>query len=102
MINVTSRAAKEMAKRSSKLLFTCKSGGCNGLEYVLEPVTDKPSEVDTQVLDNNVNIYVCQLSMLHVLGTTIDWKKDFMGERFIFENPNATSTCGCGSTFSTL
>lgn len=39
--------------------------------------------------------------MLHLLGTEIDWKEDTTGSRFVFDNPNANSMCGCGATFST-
>ena len=99
-IRVTARALTEMAKRSNQLLFSCKSGGCNGFEYVLEPVVEKPSNVETQV-SKNVQLYTCNISMLHLLGTQIDWKEDMMGSRFVFENPNANSACGCGATFST-
>ena len=99
-IRVTTRAIAEMAKRSSKLMFSCKSGGCNGLEYVLETVVEKPLHVETQIFEG-VKLYTCNLSMLHLLGTEIDWKEDTMGSRFTFVNPNAQSACGCGATFST-
>lgn len=100
-IVVSKSAMKEMAKYTTKILFSCKSGGCNGLEYVLEPVNSKPSNVETQQLNNNITLYTCNLSMLHLLGTKIDWTQDIMGSRFTFTNPNANSRCGCGATFST-
>jgi len=100
-IRVTRKAITEMARRSNKLLFSCKSGGCNGLEYVLEPVSEKPDNVETQMFDD-LTLYTCNLSVLHLLGTEIDWREDMMGSRFVFENPNANSACGCGATFSTL
>ena len=43
---------------------------------------------------------VCSKSLLHVLGTNIDWEKTIMGETFTFNNPNASGTCGCGTSFS--
>lgn len=100
MIHVTRRAASEMRKRGRHILFSCKSGGCNGFEYQLEAV-DKPcpSTVDTQQI-GDVTLHVCNVSMLYILGTRIRWKEDVMGARFEFDNPNAQSMCGCGSTFS--
>lgn len=100
-IHVSNLAARQMLKRSKELFFYCKSGGCNGFEYVLEPCTEKPLKTETQILDSGVLLHTCEQSILYLLGTTIDWKEDTMGSRFIFENPNATSMCGCGSTFST-
>jgi len=99
-IRVTARAAVEMATRSKHLLFSCKAGGCNGFEYVLEPCTT-PEKTEKQVLSSGVTLFTCNLSMLYLLGTEIDWKEDTMGSRFVFNNPNAESKCGCGATFST-
>tara|TARA_B110000971_G_C19980900_1_gene487290 strand:+ start:463 stop:792 length:330 start_codon:yes stop_codon:yes gene_type:complete len=100
-IQVTKRAAEELIKRSQHILFSCKGGGCNGFEYVLEPCAPDVSKVEKQTESNGVNVYTCNMSMLHLLGTTIDWSEDIMGSRFVFENPNAHSMCGCGATFST-
>lgn len=99
-IRVTARAAVEMANRSARLLFSCKAGGCNGFEYVLEPCTT-PEKADKQVVSSQVTLFTCHMSLLHLLGTEIDWKEDTMGSRFVFNNPNAESKCGCGATFST-
>jgi len=100
-IRVSAAAAAEMFKRSKQLFFYCKSGGCNGLEYVLEPTLTKPEATDTMHLTTGVRLHVCDQSMFYLLGTEIDWKEDTMGSRFVFANPNAKSKCGCGSTFST-
>ena len=99
-IRVTQRAIVELAKRGSDVLFHCRSGGCNGFEYVLEPVSDAGA-ADKQKLSNDVTLWTCHRSMLHLLGTKIDWKEDMMGSCFVFDNPNANSMCGCGATFST-
>jgi iron-sulfur cluster assembly accessory protein len=100
-IRITTEAARQMYARSKHLFFYCKSGGCNGLEYMLETVDNAPENVDTQKLENGVFVHTCNQSMLYLLGTKIDWKADTMGARFTFENPNANSMCGCGATFST-
>ena len=49
---------------------------------------------------DNVNIIVCGKSLLHLIGVKIKWKDDLMGSGLEFNNPNATSSCGCGETFS--
>lgn len=92
-----------MFKHSKNMFFYVKSGGCNGLEYVLEPCTSAPQNSESHKEDHwepGVNLHVCNMSTLYVLGTTIEWKEDIMGCRFVFNNPNAHNMCGCGSTFS--
>ena len=74
------------------LLFYVKGGGCSGFNYKIEPFRGTPYRFD--------EIIICSKSLLHVVGTTIDWKKDIMGEAFNFINPNAASQCGCGTSFS--
>ena len=98
-IRVTKRAIRELASRGSDMLFYCRSGGCNGFEYVLEPVSGL-QDAEKQVLSQSVNLWTCNACMFHLLGTEIDWKEDIMGSRFVFTNPNANSMCGCGATFS--
>ena len=100
-INISKTAATQMLKLSKDLFFYCRSGGCNGFEYVLESCSSKPESSETQTLENGVQLHTCNTSMFHLLGTEIDWKEDIMGSRFTFENPNAKSICGCGITFST-
>ena len=100
MIRVTSKAISQLKKLANPdILFYCKSGGCNGLEYVLEPVKN-PEKADKQKLDTDTNLWVCHMSVLHLLDTKIDWLEDTMGNRFTFTNPNADSSCGCGKTFN--
>lgn len=98
-IKVTERAMRELARRGSHILFSCSSGGCNGFEYVLE-ATSAPKDAEKQPLSDNLTLWTCNRSMLYLLGTEIDWKEDMMGSRFVFSNPNASSMCGCGATFS--
>ena len=103
--NVTNLAKKQLsnAQKSSKskyILFSIEGGGCNGLKYNLEPNNDEPKKIDEIVKIDDLNINVCGKSLLYLLGTTIDWKEDFMGSRFEFDNPNAAAKCGCGTTFS--
>jgi len=105
MIRVTARALVELTRltrthAARRILFSAKSGGCNGFQYSLEPMTELPEKLDEVVPMHGFDLVVDNKSMLHIMGTQIDWKDDFMGRRFEFSNPNAASTCGCGATFS--
>jgi iron-sulfur cluster assembly protein len=100
IIHLTRKAANKLLKRNPHILLSCKSGGCNGLEYVLEPVNEPVENAEKQISPNGLVLYVCNLSILHLLNTKLDWVEDIMGDRFVFDNPNAHSMCGCGSTFS--
>ena len=104
LLNVTSLAAthlRALLARTShaRILIGVKGGGCNGLKYYVEPTSD-PAEPRDEVLHvDGVEVVVCGRSVMHLLGTTVGWKEDAMGSRIDFENPNATSRCGCGETF---
>ena len=50
---------------------------------------------------DGVNIHICNKSLFYILGTHIDWKKDIIEQKFIFNNPMAKSSCGCGTSFNT-
>ena len=93
---------KEIAKNNNTdtLLFYVKGGGCNGFNYKLKPLIDNLDNLNEIEKYENINIAICNKSMLYLLGTKIDWKKDIMGESFHFENPNASAKCGCGTSFS--
>ena len=88
---------KDTGKKN--LFFFVKGGGCNGFEYMFEP-KDKIENKDNVVTQGDLNVEVCDSSVLFTLGTTIDWKSDIMGEAFVFDNPMAQNSCGCGSSFS--
>lgn len=93
----------QIAKESNNknLFFSIRGGGCNGFKYNLEPMVHKPAPYTECIQKENFNLYICDHSIMHVWGTTIDWRKDIMGETFHFENPEAISKCGCGTSFTT-
>lgn len=76
-----------------------KSGGCSGLEYVLKFDKEK-TESDQIFEDNNLKILVDKKSILYLAGTTLEYSGGLNGKGFVFNNPNAARTCGCGESFS--
>jgi iron-sulfur cluster assembly protein len=76
-----------------------KSGGCSGLSYDLTFDKSKDEE-DRLFEDNKVKILVDKKSLLYLLGTTLEYSGGLNGKGFVFNNPNAQRTCGCGESFS--
>ncbi|MDA0177751.1 MULTISPECIES: HesB/IscA family protein [Mesoflavibacter] len=76
-----------------------KSGGCSGLSYDLK--FDKTKAEDDKVFeDNDIKIIVDKKSFLYLIGTTLEYSGGLNGTGFVFNNPNANRTCGCGESFS--
>ncbi|MCF8284873.1 MAG: iron-sulfur cluster assembly accessory protein [Sphingobacteriales bacterium] len=73
-------------------------GGCSGMTYVLG--FDKKQDNDQEFYIDEVKIYVNKSHGLYLLGTEVDYQDGLNSRGFTFSNPNATSTCGCGSSFS--
>ena len=74
-------------------------GGCSGFQYGFtfdEAVNDD----DTQMQKNGVTLLIDSMSLQYLMGAEIDYKEDLQGAQFVIKNPNATTTCGCGSSFS--
>jgi len=76
-----------------------KSGGCSGLSYELK-FDDKMGEDDKLFEDQEVKIAIDKKSFLYLVGTTLEYSGGLNGKGFIFNNPNANRTCGCGESFS--
>jgi iron-sulfur cluster assembly protein len=76
-----------------------KSGGCSGLSYELN-FDRKIGETDKVFEDNAVRIIVDKKSFLYLVGTTLEYSGGLNGKGFVFNNPNAERTCGCGESFS--
>ncbi len=76
-----------------------KSGGCSGLSYDL--TFDKNTEENDKVFeDNDIKVIVDKKSFLYLVGTTLEFSGGLNGKGFVFNNPNANRTCGCGESFS--
>lgn len=76
-----------------------KGGGCSGFSYILD-LTENKNDHDEIFEINGVNVVCDPKSYLYLNGTEIDFKDEMMGRGFVFKNPNASTTCGCGSSFS--
>ncbi len=76
-----------------------KSGGCSGLSYDLK-FDHTQAEEDKVFEDNGVKIIVDKKSFLYLIGTTLEYSGGLNGAGFVFNNPNANRTCGCGESFS--
>ncbi len=76
-----------------------KSGGCSGLEYVLK-FDNQKTDTDQVFEDNNIKIVIDKKSILYLAGTTLEYSGGLNGKGFVFNNPNASRTCGCGESFS--
>jgi iron-sulfur cluster assembly protein len=76
-----------------------KSGGCSGLSYDLT-FDNKKEENDKVFEENNVKIIIDKKSFLYLVGTTLEYSGGLNGKGFVFNNPNANRTCGCGESFS--
>jgi len=82
-----------------KLRVFVQGGGCSGFQYGFT-FEDESNEDDTIIYKDGVTLLVDSMSYQYLLGAEIDYKDDVTGAQFIIKNPNATTTCGCGSSFS--
>jgi iron-sulfur cluster insertion protein len=74
-------------------------GGCSGFQYGFT-FDEKTEEGDSSVENQGVTLVVDPMSVQYLMGAEIDYKEDLQGAQFVIRNPNASTTCGCGSSFS--
>ena len=110
MINITESAKTHIKNTLEKmdkpyLVFGLKGGGCAGFEYFWQPATQEEydrlgsPDIDEVIdLGGNKKLIIDGTSMIYTLGSTIDYKNDFISSQLVVENPNATSSCGCGTS----
>jgi iron-sulfur cluster assembly protein len=106
MITVTDNAKKQalrlMEDEGKEGLFIrvgVQGGGCSGLMYQLT-FDNQDLEGDKSFEDNGIKVVVDKKSFLYLIGTTLDFSGGLNGKGFVFQNPNADRTCGCGESFS--
>ena len=82
-----------------KLRVFVQGGGCSGFQYGFS-VDEKENEDDAKMVKDGVTLLIDALSYQYLVGAEIDFKEDLTGAQFVIRNPNAVTTCGCGSSFS--
>ena len=101
---VTENAAKkilELSKKKDKkmLRISVTGGGCQGFQYNLD-MENSINEIDTVISKDGAKIIIDENSLKLIKGSEIDFVEDLIGSRFKINNPKATSSCGCGTSFS--
>lgn len=91
---------QELPEVGTRLRVGVKGGGCSGFSYMLDLTEETKAESDEELESQGIKILVDMKSYLYLNGVEIDFKDEVMGRGFVFKNPNATSTCGCGSSFT--
>ena len=91
---------EEEKNDSLKLRVFVSGGGCSGFQYGFT-FDENVQDGDTRVEKNGVTLLVNPMSFQYFTGAEIDYREDLEGSQFVIKNPNTTTTCGCGSSFST-
>lgn len=106
LLTVTDNAAskvkaliEEEGNAALKLRVFVSGGGCSGFQYGFT-FDENINEGDTAIEKDGVTFVVDPMSFQYLVGASIDFKEDLSGAQFVISNPNATTTCGCGSSFS--
>ena len=97
--NQAIRLMEEDGKPNSFIRVGVQGGGCSGLMYQLS-FDNEQKEDDKVFEDNGVKVVVDKKSFLYLIGTTLDYSGGLNGKGFVFVNPNADRTCGCGESFA--
>ncbi len=105
-VKITDSAIKQLQRLMQEqevpegygLRIGVKGGGCSGFTYVLG--FDKPKEKDSEYSIGDFTVYMEKSHALYLIGMEIDWLDGLNNRGFVFNNPNATDTCGCGTSFS--
>ncbi len=105
LLTITDLAAEELKKRTAMnsdavgVRLSVTNTGCSGHSYKMEHVLEEDS-ADDKFEHEGAVLYVPKAHTMFLLGTEVDYKEDDLASTFVFNNPNADSTCGCGESFS--
>ena len=97
--NKVKQLIEEEGNPGLKLRVFVTGGGCSGFQYGFT-FDEVANDDDTQMNKNGVTLLIDAMSLQYLMGAEIDYKDDLSGAQFVIKNPNATTTCGCGSSFS--
>jgi iron-sulfur cluster insertion protein len=106
MITISDSAAKKIKSiideedSSLKLRVFVQGGGCSGFQYGFSLEELPPADDDFTFNKDGIGVVIDSMSMQYMNEAEIDYKEDLMGASFTIKNPNATATCGCGSSFT--
>ena len=107
MISFTSKAKNKLIdliiQNNGKAAFLyLKGGGCNGFSYKFKILDEdkKPNKLDESYNLDDKNLYLCNSTLMFIIGTKIDYIEDIMGSRFDFQNQYIETKCGCGTSFN--
>lgn len=98
-VQKTQEFAHKEGKKSFGLRVAVKGGGCSGLTYLLE-IVDGPNDNDKIIIQKDLEVYVPKKAFVFLAGTILDYSDGLNGKGFEFTNPNAKTSCGCGTSFS--
>jgi len=106
LVNITDKAvaqiqnifSKESPEPNTRLRYAVVGGGCSGLQYKIEFSPKK--EKDNIIALGEIEVLIDPKSSIYLKGIELDFKDGLNGKGFVFNNPNATNTCGCGESFS--
>jgi iron-sulfur cluster assembly protein len=105
-VNISEQAANHVkqftaleGKEAPVLRVAVKGGGCSGLTYVLD-IVDQPGDNDKVVQEHGITLCVDKKSYVFLAGTILDYSGGLNGKGFVFNNPQAKTSCGCGTSFS--
>lgn len=88
----------ELTGETKALRVAVDGGGCSGFQYDIR--LDEPANDDLIIQKNGMMVLIDQISLPFLQNATIDFTDELIGARFVIENPNASSSCGCGTSFS--
>ena len=97
--NKVKKLIEEEGNDNLKLRVFVTGGGCSGFQYGFT-FDEKVQDGDTEVENQGVKLLVDPMSFQYLTGAEVDYKEGLEGSMFVINNPNATTTCGCGSSFS--
>ena len=92
-------ADKQGIEENVGVRVSVKGGGCSGLTYDLQ-ITDQELESDKNIEQHGVKVMVDKKSYIYLVGTELEFSDGLNGKGFVFTNPNAKTSCGCGTSFS--
>ena len=97
----TTAAAERLRIAAPTIRIGVMGGGCSGYQHFMSPDTEAPAPMDKVIELEGVTVHIDPVSYMYLKGCTLDYSSTLQSSGFVFNNPNAKTTCGCGKSFST-